>query len=79
MYVASAHIKIISLTIFIIMINPSHDLLKVGVRVKGVQENEHSIKYCFIVLLKYCKNVMVHAKEGGMGGGGQLSPHSWSC
>ena len=67
MYVASAHIKIIS---HIIMINPSHDLLKVGVRVKGVQENEHSIKYCCIVLLKYCKNVMVHAKEGGRGGGG---------
>ena len=56
------------------MINPSHDLLKVGIRVKGVQENEHSIKYCFIVVLKYCKNVMVHAKEGEGGGGASVPP-----
>ena len=48
------------------MINPSHNLLKVGVSVKGVQENEHSIKYCFIVVLKckiqLVKNIIVCTK-----------------
>ena len=62
------------------MINPSHYFLKVGIRVKRVQENEHSIKYCFVVPLKYCKNVMVHANAFhtvaciGVGGGGATVP-----
>ena len=40
------------------IISPSHYLLKVGVRVKGIQENEHSIIYCFVVLLKIYGNKM---------------------